>query len=257
MARTKRTRPKVSKESEESEAEPPAPLSEPLVVATGVSRVYSTAATRVVALDNVDFLVRRGEMVSVMGPSGSGKTTLLNCLSGLDEITSGEVAVEGTSLAKMSDAERTRYRARRMGFVFQAFNLLPVFNAVENVELPLLLGGTKSSAARRRALEALDLVGLSERGVHRPAELSAGEQQRVAIARAIAPRPAVLWADEPTGNLDSDNASKVIELMRSLNRLEGLTIVLVTHDAQVARDAGRLVLMRDGRIYDGERGSPL
>lgn len=252
MARTKRTPPKVSEESEASEAEPPAPLSEPLVVATGVSRVYSTAATQVIALDNVDFLVRRGEMVSVMGPSGSGKTTLLNCLSGLDEITSGEVAVEGTSLAKMSDAERTRYRARRMGFVFQAFNLLPVFNAVENVELPLLLGGTKSSAARRRAVEALDLVGLSQRSVHRPAELSAGEQQRVAIARAIAPRPAVLWADEPTGNLDSDNASKVIELMRSLNRIEGLTIVLVTHDAQVARESGRLVLMRDGRIYDGE-----
>jgi putative ABC transport system ATP-binding protein len=252
MARTRRRRPEKSDETEVSEQASPKPVAEPLVVATGVSRVYSTAATKVVALDNVDFLVRKGEMVAVMGPSGSGKTTLLNCLSGLDEITSGEVSVEGTSLAKMSDAERTRYRARRMGFVFQAFNLLPVFSAAENVELPLLLGGTKASASRRRALEALDLVGLSERASHRPAELSAGEQQRVAIARAVAPRPAVLWADEPTGNLDSDNASKVIELMRSLNREEELTIVLVTHDLQVAQDAGRLVLMRDGRVYDGD-----
>lgn len=190
-------------------------------------------------------------MVAVMGPSGSGKTTLLNCLSGLDEITSGEITVEGTSLAEMTDAERTRYRARRMGFVFQAFNLLSVFSAVENVELPLLLGGSRAYQARASALEALSKVGLSERASHRPAELSAGEQQRVAIARAIAPSPAVLWADEPTGNLDSENAWRIIDLVKSLNRKAGITVVLVTHDAQVAEDAGRVVLMRDGRIFDG------
>lgn len=189
-------------------------------------------------------------MVAVMGPSGSGKTTLLNCLSGLDEVTSGEVIVEGTSLARMSDAERTQYRAQRMGFVFQAFNLLPVFSALENVELPLLLVGTKASVARQKALEALDQVGLSDRVSHRPAELSAGEQQRVAVARAIAPDPAVLWADEPTGNLDSENAQKIIALLKALNRNRGLTVVMVTHDRSNAENARRLVQMRDGRVFD-------
>lgn len=230
--------------------EPEVPL-EPMVQARGVSRAYSTDAGRVLALDDVDLVVGRGEMVAIMGPSGCGKTTLLNCLSGLDEVSSGEVIVEGTSLARMSDSERTRYRAQRMGFVFQAFNLLPVFSAIENVELPLLLVGTKASVARKRALEALDQVDLSARASHRPAELSAGEQQRVAVARAIAPDPAVLWADEPTGNLDSDNAARITSLLKSLNRYRGLTVIMVTHDRQIAENARRLVLMRDGRVFDG------
>src|SRR5687768_12108657 len=166
-----------------------------IIAAQNVVKTYDTGTTKVQALKSINFEVKKGEMVGVMGPSGCGKTTLLNCLSGLDEVSSGEVIVEGTSLANMSDGERTRYRARRMGFIFQAFNLLPVFTAVENVELPMLLIGSGGKEARRRANEALEIVGLSERGNHRPAELSGGEQQRVAIARAIAHEPSVLWAD--------------------------------------------------------------
>lgn len=223
----------------------PAPA---MVEAIGVTRVYGSGSVEVKALDGIDLVVERGELIAVMGPSGSGKTTLLNCLSGLDEVSSGDVIVEGTSLARMSDAERTSYRARRMGFIFQAFNLLPVFSAVENVELPLLLVGTKPKSARQRALEALDAVGLSARSGHRPAELSAGEQQRVAIARAIAPDPAVLWADEPTGNLDSENAEKVLSLLERLNEDQHLTVVMVTHDPTIGQRARRLVTMKDGRL---------
>lgn len=221
-----------------------------MVEAIGATRTYKTGSVEVTALCKVDVRVAAGEFVAVMGPSGSGKTTLLNCLSGLDELTSGEVMVEGEPLSKMSDRERTRYRARRMGFIFQAFNLIPVFSAVENVELPLLLGGRRPKVARRRALDALAEVGLSERANHRPSELSAGEQQRVAISRAIAPHPAVLWADEPTGNLDSENADKILVLLESLNRNEGLTIIMVTHDPGLGARAARLVRMRDGRLLD-------
>lgn len=226
-----------------------------MVEAQGVSRIYRTGPVEVVALDDVDLVLEKSEMVAVMGPSGSGKTTLLNCLSGLDEVSSGEVIVEGVPLASMSDGERTAYRAKRMGFIFQAFNLLPVFSAVENVELPLLLSGRKASEARKLAMEALDVVGLTPRSKHRPAELSGGEQQRVAIARAIAPSPAVLWADEPTGNLDSENAEKVIELLMELNRERGLTILMVTHDRQVASNAARLIEMKDGKVIGSAVGT--
>lgn len=219
-----------------------------MIEARKVSRIYNTASVPVVALDEVSLEVEAGEMVAVMGPSGSGKTTLLNCLSGLDRVTSGEVIVEGTSLENMSDADRTRYRARRMGFVFQAFNLLPVFSAVENVELPMLLIGTRPKLARKKALTALESVGLSDRSRHRPAQLSGGEQQRVAIARAVAAEPAVIWADEPTGNLDTENADKVIDLLARLNAERGLTVVMVTHDQSVGSRAGRIVNMLDGRI---------
>lgn len=222
----------------------------PIVQAIKVGKVYRTGPVEVIALDEVSLSLERGEMAAVMGPSGSGKTTLLNCLSGLDRPTSGDVIVEGIRLTDMSDANRTSLRARRMGFIFQAFNLLPVFSALENVELPLLLAGAPASRARGRAREALEIVGLEGRLRNRPAELSAGEQQRVAIARAIAPEPAVLWADEPTGNLDSQNAANVIELLKTLNRERGLTVLLVTHDHRIAEDAGRLVEMMDGRIVD-------
>lgn len=221
-----------------------------MVEARSVSRIYDSGALEVKALDDVDLTIAKGELIAIMGPSGCGKTTLLNCLSGLDEVTSGEVIVEGTTMSSMSDAKRTSYRAKRMGFIFQAFNLLPVFSAAENVELPLLLVGTKASKARARALEALDSVGLSQRASNKPAELSAGEQQRVAIARAIAPDPAVLWADEPTGNLDSENADKVLVLLETLNRERHLTVAMVTHDRAIGDRARRLVRMRDGRLSD-------
>lgn len=225
-----------------------------ILVAEGVRKVYRSAAGPVEALRGLDLTVRRGEFVAVMGPSGSGKTTLLNCLSGLDSIDGGRVLVEGDDLHEMSDAKRTVHRAKKMGFVFQAFNLIPVFTAVENVELPLLLVGVDPTEARGRAAETLELVGLGERKNHRPNELSGGEQQRVTIARALAGRPAIVWADEPTGNLDSETAATVMDLLRELNS-HGLTLVLVTHDAAIGETAERVIRMRDGRIESSHAGS--
>ncbi|MFE8008159.1 ABC transporter ATP-binding protein [Streptomyces sp. NPDC057418] len=221
-----------------------------LLVATGVSKIYRTGSVEVTALHDLDLLVRHGEMVGVMGPSGSGKTTLLNCLSGLDDIDGGRVEVDGHDLFAMSDAARTEHRAHTMGFVFQAFNLIPVFSAVENVELPLLLVGTRPCKARRRALDILDRVGLGHRVEHRPSEMSGGEQQRVTIARALAGRPAIVWADEPTGNLDSTMADQVMDLLCELNQDEGQTIVLVTHDNAIGARVPRLIRMRDGQLVD-------
>jgi putative ABC transport system ATP-binding protein len=219
--------------------------------AEGVRKVYRTGAEEVEALRDVDLTVEEGEFVSIMGPSGSGKTTLLNCCSGLDDLDGGRVLLDGVDLHALSDAERTKNRASSMGFIFQAYNLIPVFSAVENVELPLLLAGADAADARRRASETLERVGLAGRMKHRPAELSGGEQQRVTVARALAGRPKVVWADEPTGALDSETAGQVMELLRELNA-EGLTLIVVTHDAGVGRSANRLVGMRDGRIASDE-----
>jgi putative ABC transport system ATP-binding protein len=216
-----------------------------------VTKIYRTGQQEVTALDRLDITVRRGEMLAVMGPSGSGKTTLLNCLSGLDDIDGGRVLVEGRDLFAMTDHERTAHRAKSMGFIFQAFNLIPVFNAVENVELPLLLVGARAREARSRALDMLTRVGLGERASHRPNELSGGEQQRVAIARALVATPAIVWADEPTGNLDTVMAAQVMDLLRQLNE-EGQTIVLVTHDPGIGHSAKRLVRMLDGHLVHDE-----
>ena len=191
-------------------------------------------------------------MVAIMGPSGCGKTTLLNCLSGLDAIDGGEVVIEGTPLSAMSDRERTDYRARRMGFVFQFYNLMPVLTAVENVELPLLLARVAAGEARSRALEALDLDGLRERAQHVPDALSCGERQRVTIARLLVNDPAIVWADEPTGDLDSENATEIVELMRRLNLERRLTFLIVTHDIAVGRRTDRIVRMIDGEIRGEE-----
>jgi putative ABC transport system ATP-binding protein len=225
-----------------------------IVVARDIVKTYDTGKVRIEALRGVDLTVERGEMVGIMGPSGCGKTTLLNCLSGLDEITSGEVSIEGTALNTMSDHQRTDYRARRMGFIFQFYNLLPDLSAIENVELPLLVSGIKARDARSRALDALDLVGLSGRVDQQPAELSGGERQRVTIARALVNEPAIVWGDEPTGDLDSETAGSITELMRRLNREAGLTFVVVTHSIEVGQAMDRIVHMRDGMI-DGATAS--
>jgi ABC-type lipoprotein export system ATPase subunit len=233
----------------------PPPLAEvaslaPIVEARGVDKIYNTGKLQVHALCEVTFAVPKGEMVAIMGPSGSGKTTLLNCLSGLDRIDAGDVLIEGVALGEMSDEQRTDYRARRMGFVFQFYNLMPVLSAVENVELPLLVARAPAKEARRKALEALDLVGLAERASHVPDELSGGQRQRVTIARALVNDPAIVWADEPTGDLDSENAEEIVALMRRLNRERGLTFLIVTHDIGVGRATDRIVRMVDGRIVD-------
>jgi putative ABC transport system ATP-binding protein len=227
-------------------------MSTPILAARSVRKVYRTGAGEITALHEVDLEVSDGEFVAVMGPSGSGKTTLLNCLSGLDDIDEGEVRFDGSVLHEMSDLERTRQRAATMGFVFQAFNLIPVFDAAENVELPLLLAGTAPRQARARAVETLERVGLGHRVHHRPMELSGGEQQRVAIARALASTPRLVWADEPTGALDTETAGAVMRLLRELHA-EGLTLVLVTHDPDIGSSAQRLVRMVDGRIAEDRR----
>ena len=221
----------------------------PIVEARNLCKTYK-GKVEVPALNGVDLRVEQGEMVAIMGPSGCGKTTLLNCLSGLDRFDSGDVLIEGVSLADMTDRKRTEHRAHRMGFVFQFYNLIPVLTAAENVELPLLVSGTSSKEARRRALDALALVGLEGRGAHLPEELSGGERQRVTIARSLVNEPALVWADEPTGDLDSEKATDVVELMRSLNEERGLTFVIVTHDIAVGRATDRIIRMLDGRVVD-------
>ena len=222
-----------------------------IIEALGVHKTYRADGNEVHALRGVDLRVDRGEMVSIMGPSGCGKTTLLNCLSGLDEVDAGTILIEGQEIQTMSDNAKTDYRAKRVGFVFQFYNLLPVLSAVENVELPLLLAGIPSGEARTRAEAVLDLVQLKGWAGHRPAQLSGGQRQRITIARALANDPAIVWADEPTGDLDSTNANEIMELVERLNLENQQTFVIVTHDQAIGERCHRTVLMRDGTI-EGE-----
>jgi putative ABC transport system ATP-binding protein len=221
-----------------------------IVEARNVQKRYDTGTVQVHALRGLDLQIRRGEMAAIMGPSGCGKTTLLNCLAGLDSVDAGEIIIDNVPLHKMSDRQKTDLRARKMGFVFQFYNLLPVLTAVENVELPMLVSGTNPAEARRRANEALALVGLTDRGTHKPNELSGGQQQRVTIARALANDPAIIWADEPTGDLDSETSQEIMDLLVRLNEEQGKTFVIVTHSPEVGARADRIIRMRDGSIID-------
>ncbi len=225
----------------------------PIIDALDVHKAYPTGGSPVHALRGVSLSVPRGEMVAIMGPSGCGKTTLLNCLSGLDTIDQGAVRIEGVDIATLSDHDKTSYRARRMGFIFQTYNLLPVLSAAENVELPLVVSGVGPRQARERALAALQQVGLSAWAAHWPAQLSGGQRQRVTIARALVNDPAIVWADEPTGNLDSEMAEEVMALMERLNRDQLQTFVIVTHDPSIGARCHRIVRMRDGLIVGEER----
>ena len=207
----------------------------PIIEAVDVVKTYDTGRVQVQALRGVNLTINRGEMVAIMGPSGCGKTTLLNCLSGLDEIDSGRISVEGVDLSTMSDDKKTEHRARRMGFVFQFYNLLPVLSAVENVELPLLVSGVSAKDASKKATDALEIVHLVPWASHKPAELSGGQRQRVTIARALVNQPAIVWGDEPTGDLDSQNAAEIMQLLIDLNRTQNQTFVLVTHDPGIAQ----------------------
>lgn len=224
-----------------------------IIRAVDVVKTYDTGYSKVPALRGVSLAVEQGEMVAIMGPSGCGKTTLLNCLSGLDDVTSGQVFVAGTDIATLGDNAKTEYRARNMGFIFQVYDLLPVLSTVENVELPLLVSGVPARQAREQAMAALEMVHLADWARHRPAELSGGQRQRVAVARALANQPAIIWADEPTGALDSTNAEEIMSLLSQVNRQNGQTIVMVTHDARMAAHAARIVYMVDGLIVDEKR----
>jgi putative ABC transport system ATP-binding protein len=229
----------------------------PIIEARELRKVYDSGKVQVEALKGVSLSVGEGEMVAIMGPSGCGKTTLLNSVSGLDDITSGEVLIAGEPIGSMSDRRRTRFRAEKMGFIFQSYNLMPVLSAVENVELPLLVAGAKPRDARRKALEALELVGLADQAKKRPNEMSGGQQQRVTVARSFVNEPTIVWADEPTGALDSETSKEIMDLLVRLNEEQGQTFVLVTHDAAVARRAHRTVKMRDGLIEsDLPNGEP-
>jgi ABC-type lipoprotein export system ATPase subunit len=223
-----------------------------MIEATGVQKVYAAGGLRVPALRGVDFGVTRGEMVAIMGPSGCGKTTLLNVLSGLDDLSDGEVYVDGESIKGMSDRRRTRFRAEKMGFIFQSYNLIPVLSAIENVELPLLVAGHKPKKARQWAQDAVEMVGLADQARKRPNEMSGGQQQRITVARSLVNNPAIVWADEPTGALDSETSKGIMDLLVRLNESEQQTFVLVTHDAAVAARAHRTIRMRDGRITSDE-----
>jgi len=223
---------------------------ETIIEAIDVHKDYDTGKLKVQALKGVSLHIQRGEVVAIMGPSGCGKTTLLNCLSGLDSVTSGTIKIAGQDIHDLSDRELTAFRARKMGFVFQTYNLLPVLNGLENVELPLLVSGVSPRKARARAWESIENVGLREWATHRPAEMSGGQRQRFAIARALATVPSIVWADEPTGALDSKASQEIIDLMLQLNAEHGLTFVWVTHALEVARQAQRLITMRDGQIED-------
>lgn len=219
-----------------------------VIDASGISKSFGHGNSQVRALVGVDFSALAGEFVAIMGPSGSGKSTLLSILGGLDLPDAGEVDINGQSLLGMTEADRAVLRRRQIGFVFQTFNLVPIMTAVENVALPLLLDGKRRVNAQARARQALDAVGLAQRHSHRPSELSGGEQQRVAIARALVARPAIVLADEPTGNLDSHSSNEVLLSLRDACDSQGQTIVLITHDPAAAAWADRVVFFRDGRV---------
>ena len=228
-----------------------------MIEARDVRKTYNGGKVEVEALKGVNLAVRKGEMVAIMGPSGCGKTTLLNSLSGLDDITSGEVLIAGDSIGEMSDRRRTRFRAQKMGFIFQSYNLMPVLSAVENVELPLLVAGAKPKDARKQALWALAMVGLADQAHKRPNEMSGGQQQRVTVARSFVNEPAIVWADEPTGALDSETSKEIMDLLVRLNAEQEQTFVLVSHDAAVAKRAHRTIRMNDGLIESDEfNGTP-
>ena len=233
---------------------------ETVIDATGVHKTYDTGTVKVHALRGVDLRVHAGEMVAIMGPSGCGKTTLLNCLSGIDEFDEGTVLVAGSDIARMADNRKTEFRATQMGFIFQTYNLLPVLSAVENVELPLIVSGVRPKQARESALSALDRVGLREYANQRPSQLSGGQRQRVTVARALVNTPSIVWADEPTGALDSQTANEIMDLLVELNQSHGQTCVLVTHAPEVAARCHRTIYMADGEIVReeitaGARGS--
>jgi putative ABC transport system ATP-binding protein len=231
-------------------SDPAPPSTHPVFAARAITKVYHMGEVEVQALRGVSLELRESEFVVLLGPSGSGKSTLLNILGGLDVPTSGTVTYRGQNLTTAGERALTMYRRKHVGFVFQFYNLIPVLTAVENVELTLLVSGVTPKAARARALEALTMVGLEGRAPHLPEELSGGERQRVTIARSLVNEPALVWADEPTGDLDSEKAADVVALMRSLNVERGLTFVIVTHDIAVGRATDRIVRMLDGRVVD-------
>jgi putative ABC transport system ATP-binding protein len=223
-------------------------MNDVLIHASKLTRRYNMGKAVVAALSDVELMVPPGEFTALVGPSGSGKSTLLNLIGGLDRPSSGEIRVNGLSLGAATEPELVRYRRERVGFIFQSFNLLPTLTARENVETPMMLAEITQISRRERATNLLESVGLASRMLHKPNELSGGEKQRVAIARALANRPLLLLADEPTGNLDSKTGGAILDLLCGLHQSQGLTIIMVTHDPEIAARADRIIHLRDGSI---------
>jgi putative ABC transport system ATP-binding protein len=228
----------------------------PIIVAEKLTKVYSTGRIQVAAVRGISMSVERGEFVAIVGPSGSGKSTLFYLLGGLTRATEGRVVIDGVDFASLNDGERTRLRRHRIGFVFQKFNLLPTLSAMGNVEIAWVVSGKKGPLDRKYLDHLSDLLSIRGRLDHRPSELSGGEQQRVAIARALITRPAIVLADEPTGNLDTQNSDAVLEMLRRSNRELGQTTLMITHNPEAAAIAGRILYMRDGQIVREEKRSP-
>lgn len=223
-------------------------MSEIVIEAKGLHKYYGARDQKVHALKGLDISIHKGEIVGVMGPSGCGKTTLLNCLSGLDSFDEGNILIQGNTLSDLNDDQLSELRAKRMGFVFQTYNLLPVLTVVENVELPLLVSGFSGKQARVRALQKLSEVELEDWQHYLPGELSGGETQRVTLARALVNDPAIVWADEPTGNLDSENEKLIMDLLTQLNKENNQTFVIVTHSNYVGSRTNRIIQMKDGEV---------
>lgn len=223
-----------------------------MITCKSISKSYTKGTNIVTPLENLDLEVGRGEFLALMGPSGSGKTTLLNLISGIDAPTSGSLVIDGENIASFSRKQLTAWRARKVGYIFQLYHLIPVLTAFENVELPLLITSLSKAERRKRAEEALEIVGLKDRSHHTPSELSGGQEQRVAIARALVADPALLVADEPTGDLDRESATMILELLQSLSRERGKTIVMVTHDARAAAAADRTLHLEKGQLLENE-----
>jgi putative ABC transport system ATP-binding protein len=221
-----------------------------LIQTENLTKIYGSGETAVTALDHVNLKVDTGEFVAIMGPSGCGKSTLLHLLGGLDRPSEGGVSIEGTDIADMKDDDLTKLRRRKMGFVFQFFNLIPVLNAVENASLPVTLDGIKPAEAKKRAAEWLARFGLGDRLSSRPDQLSGGQQQRVAVARALVAEPALILADEPTGNLDTRSGDEIAALLRDVTKKYGRTVVMVTHDPRIAAYADRIIFLKDGKVVD-------
>lgn len=223
-----------------------------MIICKSISKSYTKGTNIVTPLENLDLEVGRGEFLALMGPSGSGKTTLLNLISGIDLPTSGSLVIDGENIAAFSRKQLTAWRARKVGYIFQLYHLIPVLTAFENVELPLLITSMSKAERKQKAEEALEIVGLQDRSHHTPSELSGGQEQRVAIARALVADPALLVADEPTGDLDRESAKMILELLQSLSRERGKTIVMVTHDARAAAAADRTLHLEKGKLLENE-----